>query len=269
MRRLARLQPVCRGAVLGRGASTSSDPSGNTLYETHVRLGFAERAALAAGSALGALVRPERADLVAAFGYACSSLPRSCLRRVLSETTGTAALEGMRRRMAADPVGARLLRERPRITDATLAACWASPPASFGAAYAGFMGVRSFAPRDRPPVRFVDDEELAYVAARAREVHDLWHVLFGCSTTIAGELRLKAVEAVQTGLPSAALAALVAPLRLSGDQQAAMLRHGFPWALRAGSQAVDLMCIHYELHFEEALDLCRARWRITPWEKPT
>ena len=170
--------------------------------------------------------------------------------------------------MAADPEGARLLRERPRITDATLAACWASPPDSFGAAYAGFMGVRSFAPRDRPPVRFVDEEELAYVAARAREVHDLWHVLFGCSTTIAGELRLKAVEAVQTGLPSAALAALVAPLRLRPELRASMLRQGLPWALRAGSQAADLMCIHYEQHFAEGLDLCRARWRITPWTRP-
>jgi len=46
-------------------------------------------------------------------------------------------------------------------------------------------------------VRFVDDDELAYVAARAREVHDMWHVLFGCPTTILGELALKALEFVQ------------------------------------------------------------------------
>ena len=28
------------------------------------------------------------------------------------------------------------------------------------------MGVRAFSPAERPPVRFVDDAELAYVAAR-------------------------------------------------------------------------------------------------------
>ena len=52
------------------------------------------------------------------------------------------------------------------MTDSTLQACWELPADTFGGAYARFMGVRHFVPRDRPPVRFVDDEELAYVAAR-------------------------------------------------------------------------------------------------------
>ncbi len=58
-------------------------------------------------------------------------------------------------------------------------------------------GDRNFSAGDRPPVRFIDDIELAYVAARAREVHDFWHVLFGCHTNVFGELALKAVELVQ------------------------------------------------------------------------
>ena len=52
----------------------------------------------------------------------------------------------------------------------------------------------------RPPVRFLDDEELAYVAQRSREIHDFWHVLFGCHTNVFGELALKAVEFVQARL---------------------------------------------------------------------
>lgn len=46
-------------------------------------------------------------------------------------------------------------------------------------------------------VRFVDDPELAYVAVRSREVHDFWHVLFDCPTTVTGELALKMLEFVQ------------------------------------------------------------------------
>jgi ubiquinone biosynthesis protein Coq4 len=46
-------------------------------------------------------------------------------------------------------------------------------------------------------VRFIADEEVAYAAQRSREVHDLWHVLFGCHTNVFGELALKAVEYVQ------------------------------------------------------------------------
>ena len=56
---------------------------------------------------------------------------------------------------------------------------------------------RTHVPNRRPPVRFLDDEELAYVAQRSREIHDFWHVLFGCHTNVFGELTLKAVEFVQ------------------------------------------------------------------------
>lgn len=72
---------------------------------------------------------------------------------------------------------------------------------SFGRAYASFMDVRGFQADERPPVRFVDDHELAYVATRYRELHDLWHVLFGCPTTLSGEIALKAVEYLQVGTP--------------------------------------------------------------------
>jgi ubiquinone biosynthesis protein COQ4 len=49
----------------------------------------------------------------------------------------------------------------------------ALPPGTFGRAYGDFMAARSFRADDRPPVRFVDDEELAYVATRAREVRPM------------------------------------------------------------------------------------------------
>ena len=71
------------------------------------------------------------------------------------------------------------------------------PSGTFGRAYGDFMAQRGFHADDRPPVRFVDNEELAYVAMRSRETHDLWHVLFNCKTTVLGELALKAVEFVQ------------------------------------------------------------------------
>ena len=81
--------------------------------------------------------------------------------------------------------------------DDTLAAAASLPQGTFGHAYGRFMGRRHFRADERPPVRFVDDAQLAYVAQRAREVHDLWHVLFGCHTTVLGELALKALEFVQ------------------------------------------------------------------------
>ena len=86
---------------------------------------------------------------------------------------------------------------RDAMQNASVAHAWDMPPGTFGHAYALFMGSRNFQADDRPPVRFLEDPELAFVAARAREVHDFWHVLFGCHTNVFGELALKAVEFVQ------------------------------------------------------------------------
>jgi ubiquinone biosynthesis protein COQ4 len=47
----------------------------------------------------------------------------------------------------------------------------------------------------------VDDAELAFVVGRMREVHDFWHVLFGCHTNVFGELALKGLEFVQASSP--------------------------------------------------------------------
>lgn len=72
-----------------------------------------------------------------------------------------------------------------------------APAGSLGAEYAAFMAQRHFEADARPAVRYVDNEELAYVATRVRETHDFWHVLFNCPTTIFGETALKALEFVQ------------------------------------------------------------------------
>jgi ubiquinone biosynthesis protein COQ4 len=148
-----------------------------------------------------------------------------------------------------------------------------------------------------PPVRFIDDPELAYVVTRARQVHDFWHVLFGCHTNVFGEVALKAVEFVQvgvgalkggqplpipaergphpfahrgallplcpqTGMPMTALAVLAGEWRLAPADRDLLNSQFLPWALRAGARAPDLMCIYYERHFEEPLEELRLRWRI-------
>lgn len=174
----------------------------------------------------------------------------------------------MRDRMRRDPVGQQILAERPRVTDASTARCWDMPPGTFGHAYAQFMGDRRFHADDRPPCRFVDDEELAYVITRCREVHDFWHVLFDCHTNVFGELALKGLEFVQTGLPMTGLAVLGAQYRLGPSDRELLQRHYLPWALRAGSRARDLMCCYYEKHFEDDLEALRREWRIIPAPQP-
>ncbi|GAQ93168.1 hypothetical protein KFL_013370010 [Klebsormidium nitens] len=235
-------EPGARPAAgLGQGRDGLS-------YATHMPLTPLQTAAVAVGSAFGALRHPDRADLVAALG----------------ETTGLLAFRRMRERMQRDPEGRSILADRPRITAASVAHAWDLPPGTFGAAYAQFMGSRNFSADERPPVRFVDDPELAYVAVRSREVHDFWHVLFDCPTTVTGELALKMVEFVQTGMPMCALSVLGGPFRLPPQKRQLLLTHCAPWALKAGTRAADLMCLRYENHLEEDLEQLRRRWKILP-----
>lgn len=226
-----------------------------------------QRAALAVAASVGAALDPKRADLVAAAG----------------EATGSRAFAAAARRMAADATGRRLLSERPRVGDETLERARQCGPGTFGEAYALFMDSRKFLPSERPPVRFVEamkaeslpsssssssfslpPDAAAFAAARSRECHDFWHVLFECPTTVLGELSLKALEFSQLGLPSAAAAVAGAAWRLRPEDRARLFTQMVPWALRAGARSADLLCLYYEEHLEEDLEELRGRWRVEP-----
>ena len=223
------------------------------LYEGHVRTSPLQKLVLACHSATTAMADPTRADAVA----------------VLGETTGALALRRLQRRMARDPIGAALLAQRRRVTEATvdLHALRALPRGSFGREYAEFMASHAFSPDERAGTRFVDDAELAYVATRLREVHDFWHVLCGLPPSVVGELALKWFEMAQAGLPGAALAAFVGPLGLPREERAALRRDYIPWAARAGRGAAFLLNVDYEAELAsgKGLQQLREELRIEPF----
>lgn len=263
-------------------STSSSSPTPSLPYPSYVPLSPFQRAALALAASVGAALDPKRADLVAAAG----------------EATGSRAFAAAARRMAASAFGRRMLAERPRVGDGTLETARRCGPGTFGEAYALFMDRRGFRPSERPPVRFVEgmttEEEVgrraagigddearssssspsssfslppdaaAFAATRSRECHDFWHVLFGCPTTVLGELSLKALEFSQLGLPSAAAAVAAASWRLKPADRRRLYTQLLPWAARAGARSADLMCLFYEEHLDEDLWELRGRWRIEP-----
>ncbi|KAL2613590.1 hypothetical protein R1flu_025282 [Riccia fluitans] len=241
----------------GNSVASASSASGERRWEeegsrfwqgARVPLKPWQQAAVAVAAAVGAALNPARADLVAAVG----------------ETTGGLALQRVLERMKRSPEGQRILADRPRVTSAAMGSAWDMPCNTFGAAYAKFMGDRNFSPDDRPPVRFIESEELAYVATRLREVHDFWHVLFELPTSVLGELALKMVEFHQTGLPMCFLSVAGASWRLKPKQRNYLFTHYAPWALKAGTSCSDLTCIYYEKHLNEDLEAFRRNWGVVP-----
>lgn len=187
-----------------------------------------------------ALLNPERADLVATVG----------------ETTGEWALQQMKTKMEQTLEGRLILEEKPRINSGTIDfdALQKSDPSTFGYAYAHFMSSHGFSPNDRPPVRHVEDNELAYIMQRYREVHDFWHTLSGVPTSVEGEVGQKAFEFLQTGLPMCLLSSAVGPIRLSHEERMCVLTGYLPWAWACHSNCTFLMGVRYENYFEEDLN---------------
>ncbi len=214
-------------------------------------LGRLEGLGVALGSAVVSFLDPERADMVA----------------LLGEVTGGPALARLRGVMRGSAEGRAVLAQRPLVRGPLFdaqAMVRTMPLGSFGAAYGLYMNDHGFSADARTPVRFVADEELAYVMTRYREVHDFLHVLSGLPTTVVGEVALKWLEMAQTGLPVAALSALVGPLRLGREDRALLLGTLAPWALRTAAACPPLIAVRYEDLLPLPLAEARVRLGIVP-----
>lgn len=186
---------------------------------------------------------------------------------IVGEVTGGRALRRIHDRMQRHPVGRAVLADRPAITAATRESLQDLPADTLGGAYARFLEKHAFDPDERSAVQFVDDAEAAFVMTRYRQVHDLWHVLYALPPTLLGEVALKWLEAAQTGLPMAGMAASAGALRLKPADRAVVTRHVVPWAARHAASSVDLMSVYYEREFERPLEELRRELRITACPK--
>uniref|UniRef100_A0A3B5L153 Ubiquinone biosynthesis protein COQ4 homolog, mitochondrial n=1 Tax=Xiphophorus couchianus TaxID=32473 RepID=A0A3B5L153_9TELE len=220
------------------------------LYPGHIQTTSFQKALLAVGSGVAALQDPYRHDMVA----------------VLGETTGHLALINLRERMKNDPEGYTILTERPRIRLSTLdlEKMASLPDESFGREYLRFLEDNKVTPDSRAEVKFVDNEELAYIMLRYREVHDLLHTLLGMPTNMLGEVAVKWFEAAQMGLPMCALGAVLGPLQLNASRLQSLFTSLGPWALQNGRRARCVLSIFYERRWEQSLEDLRRELNIEP-----
>ena len=115
-------------------------------------------------------------------------------------------------------------------------------------------------------VHYIDDPELAYVMQRYRECHDFYHAITGLPTTIRYELALKAFEFANLGLPMSGLGAALGPVRLGPKHRASLVGEYYPWALRCGSSAKNVMTVYWEEKWE--MDAEELRRELGIWMPP-
>lgn len=217
-------------------------------YPGHVPLTGLERVGLAIGSAVTSLIDPYRHDMVAACGEA---------------TAQPFFITALKTRMLSDPTGRRILRDRPRITSKTLPLemLRALPQDSVGRTYAAWLDREGVTPDTRDSVRYIDDEEEAYVMQRYRECHDFYHAVTGLPVWVEGEIGLKAFEFANTGLPMTGLS-LAAIVRLKPAERRRMFEIFLPWAFANGWKSRDLINVYWEEELKTPVEELRQRLGI-------
>ncbi|XP_003738878.1 ubiquinone biosynthesis protein COQ4 homolog, mitochondrial [Galendromus occidentalis] len=218
------------------------------LYAEHYPTSAFQKSLLAMGSSIMSLSDVYRADMIACFG----------------EVTGQCAFQHMQAQMESSDEGRRVLNDRPRINTKTVdyPKLLESPRNTLGFVYANFMKTYGLSADDRPPVHFVDDLNLAYVAQRYREVHDLFHVLLDMPTTMLGEVTVKWVEAFQTRLPMAATGGLFGAIRLKPKHRQLYVTTYLPWALKTGFESKPFMPLYFEERWDQDITDLRRELQI-------
>ena len=100
-----------------------------------------------------------------------------------------------------NPSNAQLLQERYIAPAPDLEALLQYPQDSLGYCYASSLTEAGFDPAFYRAIAVQDDA--SYVLLRLRQTHDIWHLITGFGTNVAGELGLKAFELAQTRRPMA------------------------------------------------------------------
>lgn len=255
-----------------RSFSVLNRPSPN--YPGHVPLTGLERAGLAIGSGVMSFLDPRRGGKLLFVSPGLSGWsqakhlfgPYLDLIAAFAEATATPYfIYRLRDAMLASPTGRRILRDRPRITEASLdlARLRALPAGTVGRTYVAWLDREGVTPDSRSAVRYIDDEECAYVMQRYRECHDFYHALTGLPIVREGEVALKAFEFANTLLPMTGMSVFSA-LTLKPAERARFASTYLPWALRNGLRARDVINVYWEEELESNVDDLRRSLGVEP-----
>lgn len=186
------------------------------------------------------LINPYRHDLIAALGEATAT-PYFIYR--------------LRDAMLADTTGRRILRQRPRISSKTLSVekLRQMPPNSVGRAYIDWLDREGVSPDTRSQVRYIDDEECAYVMQRYRDCHDFFHAVTGLPIVKEGEVALKAFEFANTLIPMTGLS-MLAVGTMKAQERSRFWSTYMPWAVRNGVRSKEVINVFWEEELERDVD---------------
>jgi ubiquinone biosynthesis protein Coq4 len=174
-------------------------------------------------------------------------------------------VEPIVRQLKLRPAAATGFTVRPRLGVISLAELQKLPTGSLGRVYSDHMIASGLDPGFFPQIPVANDAD--YLRMHLYETHDLWHVVSGFGTDVAGELGLQALYAAQLPLGSFAPALLSAGLlnaalfeRVDLPQRLEQIARG--WTM--GKSAHTLIGVDWSKLWSMPLETVRANLGIVP-----
>ena len=178
----------------------------------------------------------------------------------LGEVTATPYfIHRLRDAMLSDPTGRRILRDRPRITSQSMpvAQLRTLPENTVGRTYVRWLDREGVSPDTRDMVRYIDDDECAYVMQRYRECHDFYNALTVIPVFVEGEVALKVFEFANTLLPMTGLS-MFAVAKMKPLERGRFWNTYLPWATSNGFKSREVVNIYWEEELERDVENLRA-----------
>jgi len=165
----------------------------------------------------------------------------------------------------ADPATAELLQtrylsEQPYDLDALRRL----PAGTLGHEYAGHMITNQLKVVFYPPLEDCEDDEIAYLRKRARQTHDIHHVVLGYPAIDVGEMAISAFYLAQHNIPLSALLIGFGFLYtiLREPQRIDELMRALELGWHAGKRADKLLGVRWEEYWETPLSDVRQQLHI-------
>ena len=189
----------------------------------------------------------------------------------VGELTGQPGYRRLLAELARTAQGRQLLAEQPELCaeQVDLGGLRRLPAATLGGAYARHLEAHGLSTAyEDTATTLVEDPEVAYLMRRARQTHDVWHVLLGLGITGHEEVLVHCFTYGQLRLPVSALIMFFGSLKhFVLERRWATLRHSTREAYRAGRVAAPLLPVRWEELWEQPLERVRVAYGVRPLDR--
>ncbi len=187
---------------------------------------------------------------------------------IVEEISSIKSVERALSKLEASEEGRAILAERPRVSkkDIDFEALRKLPEGTLGRCYVQHCEKCGIDPDVLlRTMTYGRSHEANYVMERILQTHDIWHVVIGLGTTAHEEVMFHAFQWPQLHRPFSALVLFFGVTKhYVLERRWSTLRRGMPEAYRRGRAASPLLDVYWERHWEEPIDLLRARLGVRP-----